>query len=51
VASDGRIVASSAGGKPVFRVVAGDWATQADANAHAAALKKSGYTPFVRKLD
>lgn len=50
-ASDGRIVASSAAGKPVFRVVAGDWATQAEANAHAAALKKSGYTTFVRKLD
>jgi type II secretory pathway predicted ATPase ExeA len=50
-ASDGRIVASSSGGKPVFRVVAGDWATQAEANAHAAALKKIGYTTFVRKLD
>jgi len=48
---DGRIVASSAGGKSVFRVVAGSFATQADANAHAATLKKSGYTTFVRKLD
>jgi type II secretory pathway predicted ATPase ExeA len=51
VASDGRIVASSAGGKPVFRVVAGSFATQAEANTHAAALKKNGYTGFVKKLD
>jgi len=51
VLRDGRIVASGAGGKPVFRVVAGSFATQAEANAHAATLKKSGYTTFVRKLD
>lgn len=51
VSRDGRIIASSAGGKPVFRVVAGSFATQAEANAHAATLKKSGYTTFVRKLD
>lgn len=49
--SDGRIVASTAGGKSVFRVVAGNFATQAEANARAASLKKSGYTTFVRKLD
>ena len=44
-ASDGRIVASSAGGKSVFRVVTGSFATQAQANAHAAALKKSPEKP------
>jgi len=51
VANDGRIVASSAAGKPVFRVVAGSFATQAEATAYAAALKKGGYAGFVKKLD
>jgi type II secretory pathway predicted ATPase ExeA/cell division protein FtsN len=50
-AGDERIVASTSGGKPVFRVVAGSFATQTEASAHAAALKKSGYTAFVRQLD
>jgi len=50
-ASDGRIVATSAGGKSVFRVVAGSFATQTEANAHAATLKKSGYPGFVKQLD
>lgn len=50
-ASDGRIIASTVGGKAVFRVVTGSFATQSEANAQAVALKKGGYTTFVKKLD
>jgi type II secretory pathway predicted ATPase ExeA/cell division septation protein DedD len=50
-AKDGRIVASTAGGKPIFRVVAGSFSSPAEANQHAAALRANGYSTFVRKLD
>jgi general secretion pathway protein A len=51
VAKDGRIVASTSAGKPIFRVVAGSFASSAEANTHASSLRENGYPTFVRTLD
>lgn len=50
-AKDGRIIASTAGGKPIFRVVTGSFSSPAEAAQHAATLRANGYSTFVRKLD
>ena len=48
--TDGRVIAVSANGKTVFRVVSGSFPSIPAANTRAAALKKGGFSTFVRGL-
>jgi cell division septation protein DedD len=47
---DGRVIAVSANGKTVFRVVSGSFPSIPAANTRAAALKQGGFSTFVRRL-
>lgn len=47
---DGRIVVASSGGKQVFRVVSGAFASKSSADLRARALKNGGYNTYVRQL-
>ena len=48
---DGKIIASTAAGKPVFRVVVGSFGSSAEAATRSRELAKAGLSTFVRRVD
>jgi type II secretory pathway predicted ATPase ExeA len=48
--SDARIIATTASGKPVFRVVSGTFTAMQDAKGRASSLAKSGFATYVRAV-
>jgi cell division protein FtsN len=48
-APDGRIIASTGDGKPVFRVVIGSFGSPAEAASRSRELAKAGLSTFVRR--